>query len=106
MENTTIKDVVLDKKLESCRYGDGMNNFVADHELTVEITLNEYRELIKSKATADERIRRAEDGKWTRDKENEDLKKQVDYLKSVIVTIRGEDESAFPSEEVSDDKEL
>ena len=42
MENTVIKDVVLDKKFDG--YGTNYNNFVAQSEITVTITLNEYRE--------------------------------------------------------------
>lgn len=54
MDNITIShfenDAVQEKKLEN--YDWGKNNFLAGQELTVTITLREYRELVSSNATA------------------------------------------------------
>lgn len=52
MDNTVIKDVLLDKKLD--RYGFDNNDFLAAGELTVTVTLSEYRKLVKDVATAQE----------------------------------------------------
>lgn len=58
MENISIShfenDAVQDKKLES--YDWGKDNFLAGQELTVTVTLREYRELVASKATADQTV--------------------------------------------------
>jgi cell division protein FtsB len=58
MDNITIShfenDAVQDKKLESYEWG--KNNFLAGQELTVTITLGEYRELVSSNATAKQQI--------------------------------------------------
>ena len=50
-DNITLKDVVLDKKLEGYGSEGRLNNFVSSQELTVTITLAEYRELVGSQAT-------------------------------------------------------
>ena len=58
MENISIShfenDAVQDKKLES--YDWGKDNFLAGQELMVTVTLREYRELVASKATADQTV--------------------------------------------------
>lgn len=58
MDNITIShfenDAVQDKKLESYEWG--KDNFLAGQELTVTITLREYRELVSSNATAKQQI--------------------------------------------------
>lgn len=58
MENISIShfenDAVQDKKLES--YDWGKDNFLAGQEMTVTVTLREYRELVASKATADQTV--------------------------------------------------
>ena len=95
MENVVVKDAILDKKLESYCYHN--KDFVAQGEITVEITLNEYRELIKDSVTASIRIDEANKDKYNREAENESLKKQVEILKAenyelkkVLDTIKGE----------------
>ncbi|MBS6063989.1 MAG: hypothetical protein KH972_08960 [Peptostreptococcaceae bacterium] len=79
MENVSIKDVILDKKMDG--YGFEKDNFVASGEITVTITLNEYRELVSSKATKKLDIDKAEKDKYARESEISSLKKQVDELK-------------------------
>lgn len=58
MDNITIShfenDAIQEKKLES--YGWEKNNFLASQELTVTITLGEYRELVASKAITDQAV--------------------------------------------------
>lgn len=59
MDNITIShfenDAVQDKKLES--YGWEKKDFLSGQELTVTITLGEYRELVSSKAISDQIVR-------------------------------------------------
>ena len=54
----------------------------ADRTMTVEITLDEYRELVKSEAQASERIQRLKD-------EVARLKEEKMLLKEKIVSIAG-----------------
>lgn len=93
MSNQTMIDVVLDKKLSE--YNSNKDNFAAADELTVRITLNEYRELVSGVATKKSDIDAANKDKYTRENEiktlteenkqlkaeNYELKKQVDELK-------------------------
>lgn len=48
MENTNNTNIVLEKKLDE--YGTNFKDFVAPHELTVTITLSEYRDLVGKNA--------------------------------------------------------
>ena len=82
MDNTVIKDVLLDKKLD--RYGFDNNDFLAAGELTVTITLGEYRKLVKDVATAQARIDKAEADRYDRNRENERLTEENSRLKAEL----------------------
>ena len=82
MENTTIKDVILDRKMD--RYGFEEKDFVASGEITVTITLGEYRQLIKDCATAQARIDKANEDKYKRDAENDALREENNRLKAEL----------------------
>ena len=82
MDNTVIKDVLLDKKLD--RYGFENNDFLASGELTVTITLSEYRKLVKDVATAQARIDKAEADRYDRNRENERLTEENSRLKAEL----------------------
>lgn len=86
MENTVIKDVVLDKKFDV--YGTNYNNFVAQSEITVTITLNEYRALVVDNAKAQSKIDEANKDKYKRDAENRQLQEQVQQLKAEIYELK------------------
>lgn len=79
--NTTLKDCVLEKKLD--RYC-AEKNFVATSELTVTITLEEYRDLIKEVATKEHDIEKANKDKWERDSENRRLKEECEMLRKEL----------------------
>ena len=81
-----IEESLLKKKLDS--YSSDNNDFQAENELTVEITLNEYRKLIEEKATADYRIKKAEENKYTRDEENRKLKQENKELEMKLFEYR------------------
>ncbi len=70
----------FDKRTES--YGDSVNNYVIPNELTVTITLNEYRQLIG--AIAHKKAADAEADKYARLTEIAELKKKVEYLEGII----------------------
>ena len=97
MENTVVKDVLLDKKLD--KYGFENNDFVASGEITVTITLSEYRKLVKDCATAQTRIDKAEDDKYKRNAENDALKKENAELKAELYEMKKANETVCGDEE-------
>lgn len=86
MENTVVKDVLLDKKLD--RYGFDNNDFLAAGELTVTITLSEYRKLVKDVATAQARIDKAEADRYERNTENTRLTEENNKLKAELYEMQ------------------
>ena len=91
-ENMGTVDLILNKKTES--YGFEKNDFVAPSEITVTITLGEYRSLITKAATADEAIRKAEADKFSRDADNKRLKEMVEALRAELYDLQKRAESA------------
>jgi len=83
MENTNIDSITFDKKTDGWDTKN-LDNFTAPNELTVTITLNEYRSLVSGCATSSERVRKAEDDKWERLNEITSLKKKVNELDSKL----------------------
>ena len=71
---------------EFSSYDNTENNFVANQELTVTITLNEYRQLIevKSKKTKKSKITEIDTGK----SEAEKLKEENSKLKNTIFNLQ------------------
>lgn len=97
MDNTVIKDVLLDKKLD--RYGFENNDFLASGELTVTITLSEYRKLVKDCATAQARIDKAEADRYDRNRENERLTEENSRLKAELYEMQKASEVGSNCEE-------
>ena len=97
MDNTVIKDVLLDKKLD--RYGFDNNDFLASGELTVTITLSEYRKLVKDVATAQARIDKAEADRYERNSENTRLIEENNKLKAELYEMQKASETIDKDEE-------
>lgn len=57
----TVDGFLLDKKFDRYGYRDERHNHTVSTELTVTITLAEYRELVQKAATSDARIKKAEE---------------------------------------------
>ena len=68
-------------KMKTDEYSSNKDNFEIDGELTVTITLNEYRNLVSVSATKDLLVKQAESDKYTREQENKALKEQNEKLK-------------------------
>lgn len=86
MENTVVKDVILDKKID--KYDYKSEDFLASGELTVTITLSEYRKLVKDCATAQTRIDKAEADRYERNSENNQLKEENNRLKAELYELK------------------
>lgn len=83
LTNKVEADLVLDRKMDAGRYSSGdLHNYVASQELTVTITLSEYRELVSGIATKDKDISIANDNKYQREQEIKEVKAANDTLKA------------------------
>jgi chromosome segregation ATPase len=83
LTNKVEADLVLDRKMEAGQYGGGdLHNYVASQELTVTITLSEYRELVSGIATKDKDISIANDKKYEREQEIREVRAANDALKA------------------------
>jgi len=85
IEDRINNDKITDKKLD---YGFDKNNYVLGGEITVQITLSEYRELVRSDATKRHDIEEANDGKWKREQENKSLREENQRLKEEIYDLK------------------
>lgn len=87
MENNNIlTDKIIDMKFDKYNYEEE-KNFAANGELTVTITLHEYRNLLQREAKSEADEMRSKN--WKLDSECKDLKKEVEHLKAVIETLQG-----------------
>lgn len=82
MDSVSVTDKVLESKLD--RYGGNNDNFTAPQELTVTITLNEYRDLVSKVATRQAAIDEANKDKYERNNLNEKLEKEIADLKAEL----------------------
>lgn len=57
------------------------NDFVGESEITVTITLAEYRDLVATKATRDDVKAKLQKRIWELERENNDLKAAIDLLR-------------------------
>lgn len=71
-----LSEKLLNKKINNCDYT--LNDFEAENELMVTITLNEYRGLIKKQAEYDYEIQK----KWQLKQENSMLEEEIQRLKT------------------------
>lgn len=82
MDNVKIENLILEKKMDG--YGTNNMNFVAPGELTVTITVEEYRELVSSDATRKQQIDEANADKYDRNQQIAKLTKEVEELKAEL----------------------
>lgn len=91
--NTNVDTLVLDKKLDNYGHRD---DFVAPRELTVTITLSEYRDLVSAKSKADSNYSTLQQEKWKVEHERDDLKKKLETITGLCPGLK-------PKEEESDE---
>lgn len=77
-------------------------DFVGESELTVTITLHEYRELVHSVAISDAKIAEANNDKYDRNLENKQLKEENAELKQEIYELKKELEQSQPDTAAND----
>ena len=80
----------MELKKEVSGYGDNADNYVIEKELTVNITLNEYRKLVRNNAVSEDRYNKLQDENWKIKKENEKLKEETEILKNELIEARRE----------------
>ena len=85
-ESVNVTSTILDKKIE--HYDWRAKDFVAEGELTITITLAEYRALVASEATKEHSISKANADKYERDAENARLKEEVNSLRAKLYEIQ------------------
>lgn len=86
MENTTIINAIAEKKLD--RFDDRcLNNFLAAEELSVTITLNEYRNLIKKVSISDFEVEKANKSRWEAERKCKELTEEVSNLKAKLYEL-------------------
>lgn len=92
-ESVNVTNAILDKKMDS--YNFESNNYIAEGEIVITITLNEYRNLISEVAKKQVDIEKANKDKYARDSENEKLRKEVNDLRSQLFELtRKKDEES------------
>ena len=80
MDNSRIESTLIDKKLNT--YADGTErNFILTSEITVTITLAEYRTLVQNDATRKQSIDKANEDKYSREQQNKTLAEENARLK-------------------------
>ena len=85
-ESVNVTTTILDKKMEHYRWD--AKDYVAENEITITITLAEYRALVTSEATKQYEIAKANEDKYKRDSENKALKEEVDYLRKSLYDLQ------------------
>lgn len=86
-----IIETLLSSKLDRGGYSrewDNTDNFVEEKELTVTITLAEYRELVSDRAKSRYKLDEANNDKYTRDTQNKQLKERNKELENIILQYR------------------
>lgn len=85
-ESVNVTSTILDKKMEHYRWD--AKDYVAENEITITITLAEYRALVTSEATKQYDIAKANEDKYKRDDENKRLKEEVDSLRARLYELQ------------------
>ena len=85
-QTDTLVNPVLQKKLDGYR----VDNFSVPQELTVTVTLSEYRELVTTKAVCDSKVSEAQSARWKVEKERDDLRTSLTEVKDTLERVRND----------------
>lgn len=83
-QTDTLVNPVLQKKLD----GYHVDNFSVPQELTVTITLSEYRELVTTKAVCDSKVSEAMQARWKVENERDSLKTSLAEINTTLGKVR------------------
>lgn len=78
-----ITNPVLQKKIDGYR----VDNFAVPQELTVTVTLSEYRELVANKAVCDAKVNEAIQARWKVEKERDNLRTTLTEVKGTLEQV-------------------
>ena len=81
-----LTNPVLQKKIDGYR----VDNFAVPQELTVTITLSEYRELVTTKAVCDSKVSEATQARWKVERERDDLKTSLSEVRETLEKVRND----------------
>ena len=81
------------KEIEGYGNEGKLDNYLADREISVTITLNEYRNLVITKATYDDRIKKSEDECRDYRLKNQELEADISKLKAENFDLKKEVET-------------
>ena len=76
---------IIENKTDYMR---NVDNFIVENELTVTITLSEYRQLVKNDAISQRQIDEANGDKYTRERQIEQLEEENKKLKSELYELQ------------------
>lgn len=85
-QTDTLVNPVLQKKLDGYRQPD----FAVPQELTVVITLSEYRELVTTKAVCDSKVSEATNARWKAERERDELRTNLTEVKDTLERVRND----------------
>jgi hypothetical protein len=88
MENTV--NVILEKKLDG--YSSKVEDFVAPGELTVTITLSEYRQLVATAAEKNYEVNRAITARLEAEEKVKRLEQEIKSLREIITSTSNKQE--------------
>lgn len=100
-----LAEKIIKKKFECCN--SDADDFKTEDELTVTITLHEYRELVKAKAVSDSELSAARDKNWKLHRELDKANETIKKLKEKIIqlTTGGVEESDKLGIEIMEEEE-
>lgn len=81
-----LTNPVLQKKIDGYR----VDNFAVPQELTVTITLSEYRELVTNQATCNSKVNEATQARWKVEHERDELKNTLAEVKDTLERVRND----------------
>lgn len=78
-------------KKETSNYNDSINNYVAPDEITVTITLKEYRELVATKTSFEDAKAKLTNEKYAMQSERDELKRKLEGLSEKLLGLTSRD---------------
>ena len=81
-----LTNPVLQKKIDGYR----VDNFAVPQELTVTVTLSEYRELVANNAVRESKVDEAVQARWKVEKERDNLKTTLTEVKDTLERVRND----------------